>query len=92
MIPERKDQREQRKKKGKAGGRPCHFDKEQSQAPQRRGAHVLATEAAEAGCHALRQVRRELSSMGYFGKHKALAQVRTVKHALVFAVSGKERF
>jgi transposase len=29
MIPERKDQREQRKNKGKAGGRPCHFDKAQ---------------------------------------------------------------
>ncbi len=29
MIPERKDQREQRKKKGKVGGRPCHFDKAQ---------------------------------------------------------------
>jgi transposase len=29
LIPERKDQREQRRKKGKAGGRPCHFDKEQ---------------------------------------------------------------
>jgi hypothetical protein len=29
MIPERKDQREQRTKKGKAGGRPCYFDKQQ---------------------------------------------------------------
>ena len=29
MIPERRDQREQRKKKGRAGGRPCRFDKEQ---------------------------------------------------------------
>jgi transposase len=29
MIPERKDQRAQRKKKGTAGGRPCHFDKAQ---------------------------------------------------------------
>jgi transposase len=29
MIPERKDQRAQRKRKGRAGGRPCHCDKEQ---------------------------------------------------------------
>jgi transposase len=29
LIPERKDQREQRAKKGKAGGRPCYFDKQQ---------------------------------------------------------------
>ena len=36
MIPERKDQREQRKRKGRAGGCPCHFDKQQSQASERR--------------------------------------------------------
>jgi transposase len=29
LIPERKNQREQRTKKGKAGGRPCYFDKQQ---------------------------------------------------------------
>ena len=29
MIPERRDQRERRKRKGRAGGRPCRFDKEQ---------------------------------------------------------------
>ena len=28
MIPERKDQREQRQKKGRRGGRPCRYDKE----------------------------------------------------------------
>jgi len=28
MIPERKDQREQRQKKGRQGGRPCRFDRE----------------------------------------------------------------
>lgn len=28
MIPERKDQRAQRKKKGQRGGRPCAYDKE----------------------------------------------------------------
>lgn len=29
LIPERRDQRAQRKKKGRSGGRPCHFTKEQ---------------------------------------------------------------
>lgn len=29
VIPERRDQREQRKKRGRQGGRPCRFDKEQ---------------------------------------------------------------
>ena len=29
MLPERRDQGEQRKKKGKAGGRPCRLDQEQ---------------------------------------------------------------
>ena len=28
MIPERRDQREQRVKKGHKGGRPCHFDRD----------------------------------------------------------------
>ena len=26
LIPERKDQRERRRRKGRSGGRPCHFD------------------------------------------------------------------
>src|SRR5574341_1242880 len=29
MIPERKDQREQRQKKGSRGGRPCRFSREE---------------------------------------------------------------
>jgi transposase len=28
VIPERKDERERRQKKGRAGGRPCRFDRE----------------------------------------------------------------
>ena len=28
VIPERKDERERRRKKGQAGGRPCRFDRE----------------------------------------------------------------
>ena len=86
LIPERRDQRPNRSKKGRSGGRPCRFDKEQ----------YKHRNMVERTFLRLKQQRRVASRydklsesyqawatfMGYFGEHKALALRRIVKHAL----------